>query len=47
MVKPLSVRTWTCSKCKATHDRDINAAINILARFVPLSADMSQEAWVA
>ncbi|MEZ4632701.1 MAG: transposase [Deinococcales bacterium] len=19
--KPLSVRTWTCSKCKATHDR--------------------------
>ncbi|MEZ4631404.1 MAG: transposase [Deinococcales bacterium] len=42
--KPLSVRTWTCSKCKATHDRDINAAINILARFVPLSADMSQEA---
>ncbi|MEZ4632879.1 MAG: zinc ribbon domain-containing protein [Deinococcales bacterium] len=25
--KPLSVRTWTCSKCKATHDRDINAAI--------------------
>ncbi|MEZ4630724.1 MAG: RNA-guided endonuclease TnpB family protein [Deinococcales bacterium] len=37
--KPLSVRTWTCSKCKATHDRDINAAINILARFVPLSAD--------
>ncbi|MEZ4632820.1 MAG: zinc ribbon domain-containing protein [Deinococcales bacterium] len=41
--KPLGVRTWTCSKCKATHDRDINAAINILARFVPLSADMSQE----
>ncbi|MEZ4631566.1 MAG: phospholipase D-like domain-containing protein [Deinococcales bacterium] len=38
------LRTWTCSKCKATHDRDINAAINILARFVPLSADMSQEA---
>ncbi|MEZ4632905.1 MAG: hypothetical protein R2880_19700 [Deinococcales bacterium] len=29
--------------CKATHDRD-NAAINILARFVPLSTDMSQEA---
>lgn len=26
---PLSVRTWTCAGCGATHDRDINAAINL------------------
>ena len=25
----LDVRNWTCSKCHSTHDRDINAAINI------------------
>ena len=29
-VKDLSVREWTCSVCSTTHDRDVNASINIL-----------------
>lgn len=27
--KPLSVRAWTCANCETTHDRDVNAALNI------------------
>ena len=29
--KPLRVRTWTCLACGNVHDRDVNAAKNILA----------------
>ncbi|ONI70398.1 transposase [Actinosynnema sp. ALI-1.44] len=35
---PLHVRVWTCDGCGVTHDRDVNAANNLLAAGLAVSA---------
>src|SRR6266487_2923266 len=35
---PLAIRFWTCSECGAVHDRDLNAAKNVLAAGLAVSA---------
>jgi transposase, IS605 OrfB family, central region len=36
--KPLDIRHWTCTSCKAYNDRDINASRNILAEGLRIKA---------
>jgi putative transposase len=33
----LAIRKWTCPECKTTHDRDVNASINILNEAIRLN----------
>ena len=36
LTKDLSIRKWTCPKCGSIHDRDINAAKNILSKGIEI-----------
>ena len=35
-MKNLKIRKWTCPECESVHDRDINAAKNILSKGIEI-----------
>ena len=37
-VMDLSIRAWRCPECGAEHDRDVNAAVNILRKGMEILA---------
>ena len=38
IIKDLNVRKWACCNCGVIHDRDINAAKNILSKGIEMLA---------
>ncbi len=40
--KPLAVRSWTCPRCGAEHDRDLNTARNVLAEGHRIAAGLAE-----
>ncbi len=40
--KPLDIRAWTCAECGAEHDRDMNAARNILVEGRRIAAGQAE-----
>jgi putative transposase len=43
-IAQLGIREWTCGECGAVHDRDTNAARNILALSAQRRGDESRRA---
>jgi putative transposase len=40
--KPLAVRSWTCPRCGTEHDRDLNAARNMLTEGRRIAAGLAE-----